>query len=175
MKIRFIKVLLVLFSFCILLTGCDKEVVDEIDGGKQVVEDTSTGYIVDAVEIKKIDDSNYEFEYNGEIFKVLYVTDTWKIYDSYKITNSNDIRKICKTLIDIHPIYGRDMVSYRTEDDMAYEWMQHNLAYQVLPDSNSFKNSAKDVDLDPNDQGKSLVEIYEDRTGQKLDLRSLLK
>ena len=56
---------------------------------------------------------------------------------------------------------------------MVYEWKQHNLAFQVLPEGNSFRESAKDVDLDPRDQGKSLVEIYEDRTGQKLDLSKL--
>ena len=67
------------------------------------------------------------------------------------------------------------MVSYRTADDMAYEWVQHNLAYEILPEGNSFRNSAKDVDLDPRDQGMSLVEIYEDRTGKKIDLKSLLK
>ena len=63
--------------------------------------------------------------------------------------------------------------SYRTVDDMVYEWKQHNLAFQVLPEGNSFRESAKDVDLDPRDQGKSLVEIYEARTGQKLDLSKL--
>ena len=90
------------------------------------------------------------------------------------ITNSNDIKKICKALIDIHPIHGSDMNSYRTVEDMAYEWLQHNMAYKLLPEGNSFRNSAKDVDLDPKDQGKSLVEIYEDRTGKKLDISSFL-
>ncbi len=42
---------------------------------------------------------------------------------------------------------------------MAYEWLQHNIAYELLPDS-EFKASAKDVDLDPDDQGLSLEEIY---------------
>ena len=90
------------------------------------------------------------------------------------ITNSHDIKKISKALIDIHPIHGSDMNSYRTEEDMAYEWLQHNMAYKLLPEGNSFRNSAKDVDLDPKDQGKSLVEIYEDRTGKKLDISSFL-
>lgn len=176
MKNSFFK-LFVIVS-CILLTGCsikEEKNIEDIDESKEVVEDTSTGYIVDTIEIKKIDNSNYEFIYNNEIFKVLYVTDTWKIYNSYKIINSSDIKKICQSLIDIHPIHGVDMVSYRTADDMAYEWLQHNLAYEILPEGNSFKESAKDVDLDPKDQGKSLVEIYEDRTGKKLDFKSLLK
>ena len=131
--------------------------------------------IVDSIDIKKIDDSNYEFVYRDETFKAYYMTDLWKIYNSYKITNSSDIKKICKELIDIHPIHGADMKSYRNEIDMMYEWVQHNLAYQILPEGNSFRNSAKDVDLDPKDQGKSLVEMYEDRTGQKMDLGDFFK
>jgi hypothetical protein len=172
------KVLYLLLVLC-LVTGCSlqKEVVIDNDESKEVVEqeDTSTGYIVDSIDIKKIDDSNYEFVYRDETFKVYYMTDLWKIYDSYKITNSSDIKKICKALIDIHPIHGADMKSYRNEIDMMYEWVQHNLAYQILPEGNSFRNSAKDVDLDPKDQGKSLVEMYEDRTGQKMDLGDFFK
>ena len=79
------------------------------------------------------------------------------------------MKKICQALIDIHPIHGSDMISYRTSDDMVYEWLQHNFAYSVLPDDNLWKNNAKDVDFDPQDQGKSIKEIYEDRTGKKFD------
>ena len=39
-------------------------------------------------------------------------------------------------------------------DDLVYEWQQHNLAYNILPDDNSWKEHAKDVDLNPADQGK---------------------
>jgi hypothetical protein len=77
------------------------------------------------------------------------------------------MKKICDVLIKIHPIHGRDMISYRTSDDMVYEWVQHNLAYKLLPNDNSWKNSAKDVDFDPEDQGKSIKEIYEDRISKK--------
>ena len=79
------------------------------------------------------------------------------------------MKKICQALIDIHPIHGSDMISYRTSDDMVYEWLQHNFAYSVLPDDNLWKNNAKNVDFDPQDQGKSIKEIYEDRTGKKFD------
>ena len=65
------------------------------------------------------------------------------------------------------------MKSYRTIDDLVYEWQQHNLAYELLPDDNSWRSHAKDVDLDPADQGKSLTEIYEARTGSKLDINKL--
>lgn len=172
---KILYLMLVLFLF----TGCNlqKSVVVDNDESKEIIEpeNTTTGDIVDNIVINKIDESNYEFLYKNDTFKVYYMTDIWKIYNSYKITNTFDIKKICQSLIDIHPIHGRDMISYRTADDMAYEWVQHNLAYEILPEGNSFRNSAKDVDLDPRDQGKSLVEIYEDRTGKKIDLKSLLK
>ena len=172
---KILYIVLVVF----LLVGCsdEKAKVDEPTNKEEVVEqdNTNTGYIVDDIKIKKINSSNYEFVYRDETFKVYYIPDMWKIYDSYKITNSNDIKIISQALIDIHPIHGIDMTSYRTAADMAYEWMQHNLAYEILPAGNSFKNSAKDVDLDPKDQGKSLVQMYEDRTGHKLDLSGLIK
>ena len=98
-----------------------------------------------------------------------YTTDNWKIYDSYKIKNMVDMKDICQKLIDINPIHGSDMVSYRTSDDMVYEWFQHNIAYEILSDDNVWRMSAKDVDFDPQDQGKSLKEIYEDRTGKQLE------
>ena len=77
------------------------------------------------------------------------------------------MKKICQTLIDEHPVHGSDYESYRTADDMVYEWKQHNLAHKVLPDDNPWKETSGNVDFDPEDQGKSLEEIYEDRTGQK--------
>ena len=46
------------------------------------------------------------------------------------------------------------------------KWVQHNLAYSMLSEESEFKSWAKDVDLDPDDQGKSFIEIYEDRTGK---------
>lgn len=172
MKNKSIKIFFVLLV-SIFIIGCNEN-NKNIKDTMNKIEDANTGYIKDKIEINKIDNSNYEFTYNGVVYNVLYVTDTWKIYNSYMITNSHDIKKICKALIDIHPIHGSDMNSYRTEEDMAYEWLQHNMAYKLLPEGNSFRNSAKDVDLDPKDQGKSLVEIYEDRTGKKLDISSFL-
>lgn len=173
MKNKSIKIFFVLLV-SIFIIGCNEN-NKNIKDTMNKIEDVNTGYIKDKIEINKIDNSNYEFTYNGVVYNVLYVTDTWKIYNSYMITNSNDIKKICKALIDIHPIHGSDMNSYRTVEDMAYEWLQHNMAYKLLPEGNSFRNSAKDVDLDPKDQGKSLVEIYEDRTGKKLDISSFFR
>ena len=114
---------------------------------------------------------NYLFTYDGEDFSVVYTTDNWKIYDSYKINNTEDMTIICEALISVHQIHGSDMESYRTAEDMAYEWLQHNIAYQFLPDESPWKVHAQNVDLDPKDQGKSFSEIYEDRTGKEFNLK----
>lgn len=111
---------------------------------------------------------NYLFTYNDERYTAIYTKDNWKIVNSYKITNENDMAIICQALIDVHPIHGKDMTSYRTVDDLVYEWKQHNTAYKILPDDNPWKSNAKDVDLNPEDQGRTLEEMYEARTGKKL-------
>ena len=117
--------------------------------------------------------NEYLFTYDGEEYEAKFVVDTWKIIDSYKIMQEDDLAIICQALIDIHPIPSADRTSYRTVKDLVYEWVQHNYAYRILPDSNSLKESAKDVDLDPDDQGKNLAELYESRTGKKLNLKDL--
>ena len=71
----------------------------------------------------------YVFNYGGEEFIAYFDTYSWRVYDSYKITNHGDIVKICQALINVHPIYGADWESLRTAEDMAYEWEQHNLAW----------------------------------------------
>ena len=119
--------------------------------------------------------TNYAFTYDGEEFRTMYSYGCWTIYDSYKITNKHDEKIICQALIDEHPVYGKDMVSYRTPEDMAYEWQQHNLAYVYLPEGNAWRTHAANVDLDPYDQGRSFEEIYEDRTGQEFDLKEKVK
>ncbi|MCR5249890.1 MAG: hypothetical protein K6E50_04725 [Lachnospiraceae bacterium] len=116
--------------------------------------------------------SNYAFTYDGEVFSAVFTPDNWKVVDSWKIGNAEDIRIICRALINEHPVHGSDMVSYRSEEDMAYEWMQHNIAYGVLPEGHPYKDNAKDVDLDPADQNRSFAEIYEDRTGKEFNLKN---
>ncbi|MBQ3281946.1 MAG: hypothetical protein IJH41_06045 [Eubacterium sp.] len=132
----------------------------------------------DDIELTAVDntDTVFRFTYGGEKYRAAYSYgfDTWTIYDSYKITNEHDMKIICQALIDIHPVHGSDLKSYRTAEDMAYEWQQHNIVYELLPDSNTWKSSAKDVDLDPYDQGKSYKEIYEDRTGREFDLKDFV-
>jgi len=108
-------------------------------------------------------EKNYIFTYNNEQYSAVYTKDNWHITDSYKIKNKRDITLICEALIGVHPIHGADKKSYRTAEDMMYEWVQHNIAYDSLPDGNSWKSHAKDVDLNPEDQGKSLKEMYESR------------
>lgn len=118
---------------------------------------------------------NYLFTYDGEDYSAVYTKENWKIYDSYKISNTEDITIICEALISVHPIHGSDMQSYRTAEDMAYEWLQHNIAYQFLADDSPWKEHTRDVDLDPKDQGKSFADMYEDRTGKEFNLKDFLK
>jgi len=122
----------------------------------------------DSLGFKNVDGvgSKYEFTYGGEVFTAIYTPDNWKIIDSYKIDKEADILLICQILAAEHPVHGKDMVSYRTPDDMSVEWQQHNLAYKVLPSDHKWKNNAKDVDLDPKDQGKTLSEMFLSRVEQ---------
>lgn len=102
----------------------------------------------------------YSFIYAGESFTAYYWTDNWRIIDSYKITSESDITIICEALAETNPVHSADYTGYRTAEDMAYEWIQHNKAYEFLPDGSSWKESARDVDLDPADQGKSMYDIF---------------
>ena len=132
---------------------------------------------VEDIGLHAVDESgkNYAFSYNQEEFSAQYTKDNWKIIDSYKITDMNDMVIICQALSDAHAVHGRDMESFRTPQDMAFEWLQHNIAYAFLPDDSPWKRSAKDVDLNPADQGKTFQEMYEDRTGKKLRIEDFLR
>ena len=117
---------------------------------------------VEDLDLHDIDgnNTNFEFTYEGETYNAQYTPDNWKIIDSYKIRNSADMLLICQALIDINPLHGKDMVSYRVPDDMVDEWMQHNLAYDIFEDNELLRARAKDVDLNPEDQGKNIIEKY---------------
>ena len=172
--------LLVIIALIILgLAACSigKEKLDELNQSNSTQEDVSVLNSSKDINLHDIDgkSTNYEFTYKGETFSAIYTKDNWKIKNSYKITNSQDIAYICKALIDIHPIHGSDLKSYRTVEDLVYEWQQHNIAYELLGDDNSWRSHAKDVDLDPADQGKNIAEIYEARTGNKLDIKKKKK
>ncbi len=106
---------------------------------------------------------NYVFTYDGEVYYALCEPDNWHITDSYKIQDEYDILTICQALNSVHLVPGADGTSFRTAEDMAYEWVQHNIAYQLLPDDSPWKESAKDVDLDSKDQGKSAYQMLIER------------
>ena len=172
MNKRIISFLGIMIIIIFSLTGCDleKKIVTYNSTNNEEIESVLS--TTKDINLRDLDGNktNYIFTYNNENFSAKYTKDNWHIEDSYKITNAKDIGLICQALIDVHPIHGKDMKSYRTVDDLVYEWQQHNLAYTILPDDNSWKEHAKDVDLNPDDQGKSLEEMYEDRTGNELDI-----
>jgi len=115
------------------------------------------------IALTEIGEGSYTFTYNGEQFTAIYTPDNWKIIDSYRIRSKADITLICEALTDICPIHTSDYTDYRTPEDLAYEWEQHNIAYDLLPDSSEWKAHAKDVDLNPEDQGKSFIDMASDR------------
>ncbi len=116
----------------------------------------------DNINIINLNGTNYILDYKGTKYNVEYKYDNWKIYNSYKITNEHDMKIIVSKLISIHPIHSSDYKSYRTVDDLVYEWKQHNLAFTLLP-KGKYKDMARDVDLDPKDQNKSYIEMYKIR------------
>ena len=124
---------------------------------------------------KEKDSETYLFEYRKKTYEAIYTPDNWHITNSYQIREQNDIAIICKKLIEIHPIHGKDMKTYRKVEDLVTEWIQHNMIYDLLPDNNKWKNNVKDVDLDPKDQGRSMEELYESRTGKKINIEDIIK
>jgi len=174
------KVLFVLLILSLVLCGCGSKKADEekntgasADQGIELENfkpEKATLKSADELHFHQVNgsDSDYEFTYGGETYKALYTEDNWKIYDSYRVGNTGDMVIICEELIKYHPIHGKDMKSYRTAYDMAYEWLQHNTAYFLLPESSKWKDHVRDVDIDPADQGRNLEELFEARTGRKL-------
>ncbi len=128
----------------------------------------------DDINLTSSDDKNYTFYYDGQVYTAIRTTDHWKIKNSYNITNEADMLIICQALIDLYPIHGSDMISYRTPEDMVYEWHVHNIAYALLPDDDEMKPHVRDVDFNPEDQGRSFDEIYEAHTGKKFDINEIL-
>ena len=145
-----------------------EELITEMN--KDSEEDDGILKSADDLGLYDIDGENvsFAFTYGDETFYAYYTPENWKIVDSYKINSMADMLIICQALIDIHPLHGNDGESYRTPKDMAYEWIQHNIAYKLLPDNDPWKYNAKDVDLNPADQGKSIYEMYKAKTGGEL-------
>ncbi len=138
---------------------------------------SSTGLLTSSSDLNfiAVDDKgkNYTFTYDGVTYNAVYTTDHWKVVDSYNINNEADMMIICQTLIDEHPIHGKDMESYRTADDKVYEWQVHNLGYALLSDGDSMKAHLKDIDFDPQDQGCTFEEIYYNHTGKEFGLNDI--
>ena len=151
-----------------VLTGCGNETTADTGNTDETAQSSGYERLSSAGDIGLYDvdgmGTNYAFTYRGEEFSACYLPDNWTIYDSYKITDKNDMIIICQALTDVHAVHGSDMVSYRTPEDMAYEWRQHNLACLFLSEDSQWRQSAENVDFDPADQGKSMKEMFEDRT-----------
>jgi|GEM_PF-1997769 len=170
---KFIVSMILLLMMAAVFAGCSVGAQDSEEG-------TSKGGILSSTEdinLRDIDGggAQYLFTYGEEDFSAQYLYGIWTVFDSYKITDKGDQTIICQALIDEHPVLGKDMESYRTAEDMAYEWQQHNMAYAYMPEDNAWRDSAANVDFDPEDQGRSFKEIYEDRTGEKLDVKEKIK
>lgn len=155
--------------FTLALTGCTDSTPGRLSSLSDNFLSSSNLSSIEDLNLEHEGGGSYTFDYAGEEFEALFDSDTWTIYDSYKIKNAKDILLICRALSDEHPVPSRDRESYRTPEDMAFEWEQHNLAYDQLPEGNYWRESSRNVDLDPDDQGKTFKEIYEDRTGETLD------
>ena len=157
-------ILIPLFMLLILLSGCG-------DSGQDIASEAS-GLQSEALlssaedlELKTTDDLKYSFIYGGEVFNAVFTpsSENWKIVDSYKIVNHQDMIIICQALSDAHPIHTVGGSGVRTPEDMVFEWEQHNLAWSLLPEGAKWKENAKDVDINPEDQGKSIIDFYKER------------
>ncbi len=162
------------------LNGISKDALnDAASEALSTVDSSSTaGILKSAADIELTDTDgngkNYHFYYVGDDFTAIYTTDNWEVKDSYRVHSEADMIIICQALIDEHPVHGKDMESYRTAEDMAYEWQIHNMGYAFFSDDENLRNKAKDVDFDPKDQGLTIEEFYESRTGKEFDVNVIL-
>ncbi|MBR1393380.1 MAG: hypothetical protein IJ561_06045 [Ruminococcus sp.] len=111
--------------------------------------------------------TEYLFTYGGEDFRAVYTPDNWKIVSSYRITSKADMYFICQALIAEHPLHGSDGVSFRTPEDMVFEWSEHNWVYYMLPEDSPWRVNTGDVDFNPEDQGKTAIDMARDRLKEK--------
>ncbi|MBE5823268.1 MAG: hypothetical protein E7308_04285 [Butyrivibrio sp.] len=162
------------------LNGISKDALnDAASEALSTVDSSSTaGILKSAADIELTDTDgngkNYHFYYAGDDFTAIYTPDNWKVKDSYRVHSEADMIIICQALIDEHPVHGKDLVSYRTAEDMAYEWQIHNMGYAFFSDDENLRNKAKDVDFDPKDQGLTIEDFYESRTGKEFDVNVIL-
>ena len=114
-KLYFIIILLIIIGISIFILSINNKTINKSNDKKNNTNNSTSnneelGYIKDNVVISDVDGNNinYSFIYNEETYTAVYTTDNWKIYDSYKIKNANDIKKICQALIYIHPVHGNE-------------------------------------------------------------------
>ena len=132
LTLRTALVLAVLFLL-FLLAGCGKKE----DTTTEMATSVSILHSVGELSLSTEDDIHFTFLYNGETYHATFAEDTWKIIDSWKITDRSD---------------------------MTFEWEQHNIAYYMLPEGAKWKENAKDVDLNPEDQGKTILNFLLERS-----------
>lgn len=161
------------------ISESDKDIADGAGNeGSSSKKSENTGLLTGTKDINLTStdggEKNYTFVYDGVTYSAIHTVDHWTIIDSYKINNSADMRIICQALIDVFPVHGADMKSYRTAEDMTFEWQQHNIGYIILGENSEWASHLKDVDFDPGDQGKTIDEMYEDRTGKEFNLKDFL-
>ena len=159
LTLRTALVLAVLFLL-FLLAGCGKKE----DTTTKMTTSVSILHSVGELSLSTEDDIHFTFLYNGETYHATFAEDTWKIIDSWKITDRSDMTIICRGITDAHPIPTPDHTGFRTPEDMAFEWEQHNIAYYMLPEGAKWKENAKDVDLNPEDQGKTILNFLLERS-----------
>lgn len=159
---------IIIAALLVFFAGCAADADSVSEEGQETSQSEST----EDLNLRDIYGSGYYylFTYKGEDYTAIYTYDNWCVYDSYKITSGRAMKKICQALIDEHPVHGNDYESFRTAKDMVYEWKQHNIAHAILPDDNPWKETSGNVDFDPEDQGRSLSELYEDRTGEEFHI-----
>ena len=109
--------------------------------------------------LRSDDSEHYSFEYGGTTYSAEFQGNSWRIYDSYRIMNHEDMLLICQALTAEHPIPTADGKGNRTIQDLAHEWDQHNFAFTLLPEGSEWKERARHVDLNPEDQGKELMDF----------------
>ena len=172
---RLLITFILLGTLVFALTGCSDQAEGRLKELAGHLLSSSGINSPDDINLRSGDGSYYTFTYKDEDYEAEFQEDTWTIYNSCRIKNAKDILIICRALSEEHSVPSRDRESTRTPEDMAFEWEQHNLAYEQLPEGNHWRESSRNVDLDPDDQGKTFKEIYEERTGEELNLDTVME
>ena len=123
--------------------------------------------------------TRHEYKYNGKTYHADFneATQSWKIIDSYEILDERIMRQVCHALLIKNPVPTElGGTTYRTVDDMVHEWKEHSKVYYILYYVFSWLNTdiiyegmnrAKDVDINPGDQGKDAISfIYRSLLGK---------